>query len=265
MRRSLSAAILLLFAAVSAGAAFAEGPELKGEMTAAKIVVDEEKGVGDAEAALKGARDIVAEVISDNTDIRTMVRSTFSKDGVLIAGAAPKQKDGADKFKDYFDYREPVTTIPSHRYLAVRRGEREGALKCSISINVEKTVDTILDMMKHNAASPFGSDLKRAVVDSYNRLLSTTVETDLRADLKVSADRAAVEVFAGNLRNLLLAAPFGTNPVIGVDPGLRTGCKCAAVDATGKFLGNMTFNLVQSEAGIEKSRADFFSKERFLI
>ncbi len=230
------------------------GPEAE-----AAAFVDAEKGVENVEEALKGARDIVAEVVSDHPDIRAMVRGVFAKDGVLVSAKAPKAEEGADKFKDYFEYKEPVAAIPSHRYLAIRRGEREKALRCGVSVNADRIVEDILEMMNRVPASPFAGELEKAAGDGYNRLLSTTVETDLRADLKMNSDRAAVEVFAGNLRSLLLAAPFGTKAVIGVDPGLRTGCKCAALDATGKFLGNMTFNLVRGDAGIEKSRADFLA------
>ncbi len=234
-------------------------PETGDPQTEAAAFVDSEKGVDDEAAALQGARDIAAETVAENADIRLLVRDRFSNSGLLVSGLAPKTDDVGAKYKDYYDYKEPVATIPSHRFLAVRRGEREGVLKTGISVDGEKLVGQILELAGLRESSPFGGELRQAAQDGYKRLISTSVESDLRADLKVQADVAAVDIFASNLQSLLLAAPFGTRTVIGVDPGLRTGCKCAALDATGKFLGHMVFNLVKGGNAEAEGRKAFFA------
>ncbi len=218
--------------------------------------IDDEKGVDDAEAALAGARDIVADIAASIADVRAVVREAFAHDGILVSKVVKDRREEGKKFKDYFDYREPVASIPSHRFLAVRRGEREGVLKTGVSVNGERLIENILDLMGFNENSPFCGQMRNAIEDGYKRLISTSVESDIRIDLKLLADRDAVDVFARNLRALLLAAPLGGKPVIGVDPGLRTGCKCAAVDATGTFCGNMTFNIVQGDRAAKTGREE---------
>ncbi len=236
-----------------------EQPETGDPMSEANPFVDAEKGVDDLDAALAGARDIAAETVAENAEVRTLVRERFSSSGLLVSGIAPKKADDSGKFKDYYDYKEPVTSIPSHRYLAVRRGEREGVLKCGISVDKERLVGEILEKVEHREGSPFGGELAQAAQDGYKRLISTSVESDLKVDLKMNADRDAVDIFASNLRSLLLGAPLGTKSVIGVDPGLRTGCKCTALDATGKFVGNMVFNLVMGGSSVERGKKDLLS------
>jgi uncharacterized protein len=236
-----------------------EQPETGDPVEEARAFINLEKDIKDAEAALKGARDIVAEVIAENADVRSMSRKRFASSGVLFSQLAKRESDEQKKYQDYYDYSESVKKIPSHRYLAVCRGEREGALKHGISIDHEDLLNRILARVGYKEGSPFGEELKTAAADGYKRLISPAVENDVMGDLKTEADRAAVEVFASNLRSLLLAAPFGGKPVIGVDPGLRTGCKCAAVDATGKFLSNMTFNLVKGDESVNKAKSDLIS------
>ncbi|MDJ0766803.1 MAG: Tex family protein [Myxococcota bacterium] len=233
-----------------------EQPETGDPLAEAEAFVDAEKGVEDVTAALKGARDIAAEIIAENAEIRTLVRNRNANQGALVSQLVPGKADASEKFKDYYDYSESIGAIPSHRFLAVRRGEREGVLKVGIQVENDLLLSEIATVMNHRETSPFSEELTLAIHDSYQRLLSPSVETDLRADLKMAADRAAVEVFASNLRSLLLAPPFGTKPSIGIDPGLRTGCKCAAVSATGKFLGNMTFNLVQGKDSAARGKED---------
>ncbi len=216
--------------------------------------VDPEKEVPDAEAALAGARDIVAEWVAENAEVRQAAREAFAKQGLLHSEPAPDMAEAETKFKDYYDFQEPVATIPSHRFLAVRRGERENVLRFRITIEDQRLIDRIAAMVGRDLHSPFGGQMQTAVEDSYHRLLSPSVESDVRIDLKMRSDREAVDVFASNMRNLLLAAPFGTKPVIGVDPGLRTGCKCAALDHTGKYLDTITFNIVRGEGAMEGER-----------
>jgi uncharacterized protein len=214
----------------------------------AAAFVDPEKGVDDGSTALAGARDIAAEEVAVRPEVRALARERYAGSGLFTSTRARKPAEGAEKFRDYFDYAEPVGRVPSHRFLAVKRGEREGALKCGIAVGEERLAAEMLRLAGHRPGTPFATELELAVGDCLKRLVGPSVETDVAADLKERSDAAAVEIFADNLRNLLLAAPFGGRSVVGVDPGLRTGCKCAALDGTGKFLGNMTFNLVTGEA-----------------
>ena len=206
----------------------------------AATFVDAAKEVPSIEAALQGARDIVAETVAENAEVRAVVREAFEKEGVLVSeGVADKIKEPT-KFEQYYDFREPVSTIPSHRFLAIRRGEREGILRAAIEVDGERVVPRLCGLSKLDRSSPFCGEMETAVADAFKRLLAPSVENDVRVDMKLRSDRSAVDVFADNLRNLLLAAPLGTKCVIGVDPGLRTGCKVAVVDHTGKFLDNVT-------------------------
>ncbi|MBW2277479.1 MAG: RNA-binding transcriptional accessory protein [Deltaproteobacteria bacterium] len=225
------------------------------EAEAARLV-DAEKGVDDVEAALAGARDIVAETIAEIAEVRAAHRSCFAKKGVLRSRVARGKAAGDTVFRDYHDHREPAVSIPSHRYLAVRRGEREKVLKVGIEVDQAPLIDRALGRAGHRAGSPFAEQLRLAVEDGCCRLVAAGVESDVHAVLKERSDREAVDVFAANLRNLLLAAPFGTRPVIGVDPGLRTGCKCAALSRTGAYLGSMNFNLVHGDRALEAGRRE---------
>ncbi|MCU0664420.1 MAG: RNA-binding transcriptional accessory protein [Myxococcota bacterium] len=234
-----------------------EQPTVGDPMAEAAAFINAEKDVLSVDAALTGARDIVAEMTAENADVRAMVREELSQRGTLVSAVVDEKAQEATKFKDYYDHRESVATIPSHRFLAIRRGEREGVLRFSVSVDDEKLSNRVTAKMGLVSQSPFADELSTAVADGYKRLLLPSVESDLRIDLKLSADRAAVEVFAGNLRNLLLAAPFGTRRIIAVDPGLRTGCKCTAIDETGKYLATMTFNLVKGASAAEEGKRSF--------
>ncbi|MFH2007745.1 MAG: Tex family protein [bacterium] len=206
---------------------------------AATPFVDAERDVADVDAALAGARDIIAERLAEDADLRAFVRDTFAREGVLTSVVAKDKVGQRTKFEQYYDFREPISEIPSHRFLAVRRGEREDVLKTQISVNSDAVLERFqrhVDLRK----SPYADELRQACADAYKRLMAPSVENDVRVDLKLGADRDAVAVFAENLRNLLLSAPLGERSVIGIDPGLRTGCKCAAVDATGKYLDTVT-------------------------
>jgi len=213
--------------------------------------VDPGKGVDDVEAALAGARDIVAELVSERAEVRAAFRSRLAARGVLRSRVLRGKAGGDTVFRDYHDHEEPASTIPSHRYLAVRRGEREKVLKVEIEVDQRPLIEGALELLGHAPGTPFAEQLRAAVEDGCRRLVAPGVESDVRADLKERADREAVEIFAANLRNLLLAPPYGPRPVVGVDPGLRTGCKCVALDATGAFRGSTTFNLVQGERALE--------------
>jgi uncharacterized protein len=220
----------------------------------ARAFVNAGKEVPDVASALAGARDICAERIAEDADIRKLVRGAYVTGGVIKVEKNEEHAGKATKFDMYASFAEPVAVIPSHRYLAIRRGEAEGVLRASIELDPEPLKAPIVSAAKVNPRSPFASELTRAAEDAIKRLLLPTVQSDVRVDLKMQADRGAVEVFAQNLRELLLAAPFGTKMVLGIDPGQRTGCKCAIVDETGKILEHQTIYLVQGADSFERAK-----------
>ena len=228
----------------------------------AAAFVGAEQGVEDAAAALAGARDIVAEGIAERPEIRGMLRARFAAKGVVVSRVAEGKEEQGAKFKDYFEHDEPAAAIPSHRYLAIRRGEREDVLRVALRLDEAEVLDEIARLAGLDPRSPFARELEAAIRDGYRRLLAPSVESDVRVEMKLAADRAAVDVFAQNLRALLLAAPLGGKPVVGVDPGLRTGCKCAAVDETGAFLGTMTFSTVAGERAVDSGMAELVAFAR---
>lgn len=217
--------------------------------------LSEEKEVKTIEEALAGARDIVAERVSENADVRHMVREQFTQKGVLVSEGVNEEAKKS-KFEQYCEFEEPVADIPSHRFLAIRRGEQEGFLRKKIRVQVEELVSKIQTMLPITPTSPFAEQKALAIEDGFKRLLAPSVEVDVAVELKMNADRSAVEVFAKNLRNLLLAAPFGGKSVIGIDPGIRTGCKCVALDATGKFLENITIYTSQGDSAKKAAMVD---------
>jgi uncharacterized protein len=215
------------------------------------FVTDE---VPDAEAALAGARDIVAEIVAETAEARALVRQRMASQGVLVAECLPDKAGQPTKYEQYYDFREGLQAIPSHRFLAIRRGEREKVLRTRVELEVEPLIAEVERLMGLEGGSPFALQLAEAIGDGYHRLLASSVESDLRADLKQRSDTAAVEVFAANLRDLLLAAPLGPRPVVGIDPGLRTGCKCAALDQTGRFVDQVTIYPSKGEAAEQQAR-----------
>ncbi|HUH02030.1 MAG TPA: Tex family protein [Kofleriaceae bacterium] len=233
-----------------------EQPEAGDPRAEAAAFVDPEKDVPDVDAALAGARDIAAEVVAENAEVRAAVRQRFLDTGVVVSEAVPAKTKEPTKFEQYYDFSEAVKTIPSHRFLAIRRGENEGVLRARIDVDIERTVGDIERRAGLRRGTPFAGQLGEAIADGYRRLIAPSIETDVRVELKLRSDRGAVEVFAENLRNLMMAAPLGARAVIGIDPGLRTGCKCVALDTTGKFLGNTTLYLVRGDAGVEAARAE---------
>ncbi len=212
---------------------------------------------GSIDEALAGARDIAAEVIADTAEIRAWVRRMYSEHGDLVSAVVPGKDNEPTKFEQYYQFSESVKSIPSHRFLAIRRGEAEGVLRAHVAIDQTKLAAGVARLAKLNEASPWAAQLHLAVADAIKRLLAPSVENDVRTELKLRSDTGAVDIFAQNLRNLLVAAPLGAASVIGVDPGLRTGCKCAAIDATGKFLGTVTVYITQGDAQLAKATEDF--------
>ncbi len=232
---------------------WAQGDDGK-PMEAAVAFVSEEKGVSDVEAALAGARDICAERISDDADVRAMVRETYVKSGLVVVGKTKEHADAVTKFDMYASFEEPVATIPSHRFLAIRRGEQEGVLRSQLRIDEQDVGDRLVARVKVRRGNPWGEQLELAARDALKRLVMPSVESDVRVDRKLEADKAAVEVFALNLRQLLLSAPLGTKTVVGIDPGQRTGCKVAVVDDTGKIMDHTVLYLVQGDHATAKAR-----------
>jgi uncharacterized protein len=206
---------------------------------AAFSFVDQENGVPDAAAALEGACHILAERLADDADARAFVRRLTWAEGIFSSRVAADKKEAVTKFEMYYDYQEPVKTIPSHRMLAMRRGEKEEVLLLSILAPVEQILAGLKSRLI-TAKSIFELLLGAVAEDAYKRLMATSIEGELRLDAKKLADAAAITVFAQNLRNLLLAPPAGMKRVLGIDPGLRTGSKLAVVDATGRFLEHVT-------------------------
>jgi uncharacterized protein len=219
----------------------------------AKKFVNPEKSVGTAKIALSGARDIVAESLAENADIRQFARRHYIETGVLVVEKAP-EVNGPTKFETWYDFREPVKSIASHRFLAVKRGETENVLRSTIEVDVDAARGEIAKRAKRNGASPWAQEMDQAITDAWKRLIAPSVESEVRVELKLAADKSAVDVFASNLRSLLLAAPLGARTVIGIDPGQRTGCKTVVIDSTGRVLEHTVLFLVQGEDAIARSK-----------
>jgi len=216
--------------------------------------VDAERGVPDAKAALAGARDVVAEAIAERRDVRAYVRGAFENDGVLTCEVTKDKAKERTKFETYYGFRELVRRIPSHRFLAIHRGETEGVLRASIAIDDDVAASRIAALARLKPGTPFAGELAAAIRDSVVRLLNPSLETEIRAEMKLSADRDAVAVFAENLRRLLLAPPLGRSVVLGIDPGQRTGCKCAVVDDTGKLIEHVVLHLVSGDRALAAAK-----------
>lgn len=195
--------------------------------------------VKDEEDALKGARDIIAEQVSEDERSRNQVRNQFSRQAVISSKVVKGKEEEAAKYKDYFDFSEPLKRCTSHRLLAIRRGEAEGLLKVSISPDDDECTERLERsyVRGNNACS---RQVQEAVRDAYKRLLKPSIETEFASLSKEKADEEAIRVFAGNLRQLLLAPPLGQKRVMGIDPGYRTGCKIVCLDAQGNLLHNET-------------------------
>jgi len=214
----------------------------------AATFVDPSREIPDVAAALAGAREIVIEAVVEQPEARAQVREHYASSGQLETRPQPGvDVDAPNKFSDYFDWREGAAKIPSHRYLAIRRGEKEGVLRSSIVVDPSLVQPALERLMAVDERSALALELREAIAKAVRGRLGISVEVDVRLDIKQRADREAIEVFADNLANLLLSAPLGAVPVVGIDPGLRTGCKCVAVDATGKFLATRTIYPVKNE------------------
>lgn len=213
---------------------------------AAAAYVDEAKEVPDVAAALAGARDILAERVSDDATARAALRQLFLTKGELRSRMVPDKETEGAKFKDYFDWTELAANAPSHRILAIRRGETEGFLYSRIVPPEGEALGTLEGLFVKNT-SPAAAEVSAAVQDAYKRLLCFSMEGEARMQFKKRADEEAIRVFAENLRELLLASPLGQKNTLAIDPGFRTGCKVVLLDRQGKLLGNEVVYLEKSE------------------
>lgn len=198
--------------------------------------INEEKDVKSEEEALQGAMDIISEIISDNADYRKWIRNFVQKDGVIqVKGSSEEQTP----YEMYYDYKEPVRTIPSHRILAINRGEKEKILSVKVTCNDERIIDYLnKKVLKVNKITD--KYLEESIKDSFKRLIYPSIEREIRSELTSKGEEGAIDIFKANLKALLMQAPIKGKVVMGFDPGFRTGCKVAILDETGKFVENTT-------------------------
>lgn len=227
--------------------------------TEAQAFVNAEKEVPDVAAALAGARDILAERLAEDAELRKLARETYLSEGVLSVEKTKAHEDKPTKFDNYAQFSEGVAQIASHRYLAIRRGESEGVLRGALKIDDGAFIERALRFSPLQKESPWAEQMQLVVKDAVTRLLLPSAQVDVRVELKMRADKQAVEVFAKNLRELLMAPPFGARAVLGIDPGQRTGCKCVVLDHTGKVLAHDTIYLVQGEGQLRKAQETILS------
>jgi uncharacterized protein len=201
----------------------------------AEAFVNAEKGVETADDALAGARDIMAEWVNEDLNVRARMRELFQAKGLFRTKVITGKEEEGSKYKDYFDWQEPIANAPSHRILAIRRGEKEGFLILRAAPTEEEGI-ALLESLVVKGEHPASLQVKAAVHDCYKRLLSLSMETEMRVATKERADAEAIRVFAENVRQLLLAPPLGNKNVLAIDPGFRTGCKVVCVDRQGKLL-----------------------------
>ena len=218
----------------------------------ASAFLDPEKGVEKIEDALAGARDIIAEWINEDAKVRAALRELFAKKAAIHSKVAKNKEVEGAKYRDYFDWEEPVAKAPSHRVLAIRRGAAEGFLIFRVLPDEEKTID-ILERHFVKGDTAATQEVRLSVKDSYKRLLSTSMETETRLESKNRADGEAIRVFAQNIRNLLLTSPLGQKRILAIDPGLRTGCKVVCLDPQGKLLHNDTIFPLQPRNRVKES------------
>ncbi len=231
-------------------------PELKGDIHTileqhAQPFLNPEKGIDTSLEAYAGARDIAAETIAEDANVRGSVRATFFKRSTISAKLADPEnvaaKDPNGVYQLYYDFNESVTKLVPHRVLALNRAEREEVLRISVSLAYEQAQPDIIRHYPIKATSPFAGQLADAMEDGYKRLLAPAMEREVRVELTRQAEEHAINIFAANLRNLLLQPPLRGRKVLGIDPGFRTGCKLTIVDETGKYIASDTIYLHQPE------------------
>ena len=223
------------------------------------------RGVEVSDESLAGARDILAERIADIADVRGAVRQAFATRAKVKSEVVSPKPTEPTKFEQYYEFEEPIATIPSHRYLAIRRGQAEKVLWVHLELEKEPVIERMMEIVLNTEAQRHRderclSQIQLAAEDAYKRLLAPSCEIDVTVEKKMESDRAAVEVFAENLRHLLLASPLGEKAVLAIDPGIRTGCKVAMMDATGKYLGKTVIFPMQKQLEAEKAVAMIVAK-----
>lgn len=206
------------------------------ESAASKFLNDTVETVDDA---LQGARDIIAEWVNEDQRARENIRRLFGRDAIIYSKLVKGKDEEGIKYKDYFEFSEPLRRCPSHRLLAMRRGEEEGFLKLAIEPSEEEAIE-ILEKQFVRGRFESSEQVREAIIDSYKRLLGSSIETEFMSSSKEKADEEAIRVFAENLRQLLLSSPLGQKTILAVDPGFRTGCKIVCLDAQGNLLHNET-------------------------
>ncbi|WP_018924814.1 Tex family protein [Salsuginibacillus kocurii] len=217
--------------------------------------IDEDKEVPTAEAALEGAQDIMAEWMADDASVRKQLRAFTMKQGSLRSTGKKAEEDEQDVYAMYYDYEEPVRRVPSHRVLAMNRGEKEGILAVQIALDEERALEDINKALRFQEKQPACAEAIRAAVkDGYKRLLGPSIERDIRKELTETAEEQAIHVFSENLRNLLLQPPLKGKMVLGVDPAYRTGCKLAVVNTTGKVQHVETIYPTPPKNQVEESK-----------
>ncbi|MGC4064612.1 MAG: Tex-like N-terminal domain-containing protein [Polyangiaceae bacterium] len=223
-------------------------------LVAAKSFVNTEKGVEDEAAALAGARDVCAERLSEDAELRQHFRDAYLNEGMISVKKRTEFENVTTKFDTYASFEEPISKVPSHRYLAIRRGENENVLYATLNLDFDPHYPYVRGRIPMKAGTPWQEELEKVVADAIERLVAPAVIGDVRIELKLRSDRDAIVVFAQNLRELLLAPPFGAKSVLGIDPGQRTGCKCAVVDQTGKLLEHENIYLVQGDSALDRAK-----------
>jgi uncharacterized protein len=227
--------------------------------------INEEKKVATVKDALKGASDIIAEQFSEEAELRKTIRADVAGEGVLAVVVTKDWEEKRSKFEQYYDYSEKVATIPSHRILAVRRGETEKVLRSKVQIDQEELQNRYRSRL-YQEDHPRYTFLEEVMKDALNRLILPSLELDVLREMKKQADEEAIRVFALNLEKLLLSSPAGNLRVLGVDPGYRTGCKLVALDETGKLLENATIYPTkpkEDKAGSKAIVDDMMAKHKF--
>ena len=221
----------------------------------ASAFVDAEKEVADGDAALAGARDILAERLAEDADRRAALRQNLRSEGELQVRVLSGKEEDAKVYKDYFDHREAARKIPSHRLLAILRGEREGFLISDLQVDDEAATERLARSWGVDLATPCGSQVAEATADGYKRLLRPSITNEVRGELRERAEAEAIRVFRANLEALLLQSPLGQLPVLGLDPGYRTGCKLAVVDPTGRVTATDVIYPIEPKARAEAAAA----------
>ncbi len=232
---------------------WAQQPGARPLLAYAADFVNAELGVATVDEALEGARHIVAEWTSEDANVRKALRKLIFEEGVVVSRKVADAVDEQEKFKMYYEYKEPARTIPSHRMLAIRRGESENVLYFLIEVEQERAVVLIRRLILRRPGD-WTSQLELAIEDAWKRLLNSSIQAEIRLELKSRSDAEAIRVFRDNLYNVLLAPPAGAISVLGIDPGLRTGCKAAVVDETGKLLEHDVLYLHTSKQGTDQAR-----------